>query len=227
MTSSTPFPESERSRVRRHPERASHDRQAIHAILDEALIAHVGFAVEGRPFVVPMACARDGERLLLHGSPASRLIRTLGEGVDACVTVTLLDGLVLARSAYHSSMNYRSVVVFGKARPIQEPARKRAALEHLTEHLLPGRVAEIRPISEGELNGTEVLELEIEEATAKVRSGPPSEPEADVAFPVWAGVLPLPFSVGAPEPAPNLARGIEASRVVTEYARPRRARGAS
>lgn len=221
----TPFQETDRSRVRRHPERGSHDRQAIHAILDEGLVAHVGFSVDGQPFVIPMAYARDGERLLLHGSPASRLIRSLGDAAAACVTVTLLDGLVLARSAYHSSMNYRSVVVFGKARPIREPERKRAALGRLTEHLLPGRTAEIRPISEGELNGTEVLEIEIEEATAKVRSGPPSEPEADVAAPVWAGVLPLPFSVGAPEPAPNLAPGIAPSPVVSAYARPRRSEG--
>jgi uncharacterized protein len=225
--SSTEFPESSRSRVRRHPERASREREVVHAILDEGLIAHVGFVADGRPVVIPMACARDGERLLLHGSPASRLMRTLGDGVDACVTVTLIDGLVLARSAYHSSMNYRSVVVFGRARPIRDAGRKRAALERLTEHLLPGRVREIRPMTEAEQNGTEVLEFEIEEATAKVRSGPPSEPDADIAHPVWAGVLPLQLAVGGPEPAPNLARGIEPSRVVTAYARPRSGRSTS
>jgi uncharacterized protein len=214
------YPETERSRVRRHPERGSHERALVHAILDEGLIAHVGFALEGRPYVIPMGYARDGERLILHGSPLSRLLRTLAEGAPACVTVTLVDGLVLARSAFHSSMNYRCAVLFGRARPIRDAVAKRAALELLTDHLLPRRRAELRAMTEQELLGTEVLELAIEEASAKTRSGPPVEPAEDVELPIWAGVLPLPFGVGAPAPAPNLPPGIAPSEAVTRYRRP-------
>ena len=216
----TPFPASERSRVRRHPERGSHDRALVHAILDEALVCHVGLIVDGRPLVIPMAYGREGDRLFLHGAVASRLLRSLAGGVEACVTVTLLDGLVLARSTFSSSLNYRSVVAFGRASRVEGEAERRRALELIVEHLIPGRTAEARSANPAELGATEVVEFAIEEATAKVRSGPPKEPEDDLALPVWAGVIPATLAWGAPEPAPNLRGGIEASAVVAGYRRP-------
>jgi nitroimidazol reductase NimA-like FMN-containing flavoprotein (pyridoxamine 5'-phosphate oxidase superfamily) len=213
------FPQTDASRLRRLAERGSHDRSLIHEILDAGIVAHVGLATERGPVVIPMAYARDGERLLLHGAPASRLIRHAASGERLCVTVTLLDGLVLARSAFHSSMNYRSVVAFGQARAIEAGPEKQRALTLLTEHLLPGRSAEARPMTAQEIAGTQILGFAIEEATAKVRSGPPEDPEEDLAFPVWAGVLPLRIVPGPPEPAPDLSAGIEPSAVVTGYAR--------
>ena len=222
---STPaFPGSERSRVRRHPERGSHDRALVHAILDEALVCHLGLVVENRPLVIPMAYGRDGDRLFLHGASASRLLRALAGGVEACVTVTLLDGLVLARSTFSSSLNYRSVVAFGRATRVEGEEARRRALDVIVEHLIPGRTAEARPPNAAELAATEVVEFAIEEATAKVRTGPPKEPEEDVALPVWAGVIPSALTFGTPEPAPNARGGIEASVVVSGYRRPARGR---
>ena len=219
MTSSD-FPVSDRSRLRRQPGRGSHDREQIYAILDEGLVCHVSVVVEGRPVVIPMAYGRDGDRLLLHGAIASRLMKTLAEGAEVCVGVTLVDGLVLARSTFHSSLNYRSVVAFGRARRIQGDEARRAALDALVEHIVPGRSQEARAPSEAELKATEVVELLIEEATAKVRSGPPKEPAGDCTLPVWAGVLPLSLAVGTPEAAPDLAAGLRPSEVIVRWRRP-------
>jgi nitroimidazol reductase NimA-like FMN-containing flavoprotein (pyridoxamine 5'-phosphate oxidase superfamily) len=190
---------TDRTRVRRHPERGVYDRGPIDAILDEALICHVGFVVEGQPFVIPTIHARAGDVLYLHGSPASRMLRTLRDGVDVCVTATLLDGLVLARSVYNSSMNYRSVVVVGRAREVVAAEEKLAALEAIVEHMAPGRWSDARQPNQGELDGTTVLALGLDEASAKVRTGPPSDFDRDMDLPVWAGVIPLGLVAGAAE----------------------------
>lgn len=191
-------PPSPRTRVRRLPDRGAYDRATLDAILDEGLVAHLGFALEGQPYVIPVLYGRDGDRLLFHGSAASRMVRGLEGGIPACATVTLLDGLVLARSAFHHSANYRSVVVLGTARPIDDPAEKEAALRVISEHLLPGRWDEVRPPSEKELRATSVLWLPLDEASAKIRTGPPKEDEEDLAREVWAGVLPLALAAGEP-----------------------------
>jgi uncharacterized protein len=207
---------SPRTAVRRLPERGSYDRAAAHAILDEGLVAHVGLAGDDGPVVIPMLYGRRGDRLLLHGSPASRLLRGGAKGVDLCVTVTLVDGLVLARSAFHHSMNYRSVVVFGRATPVTDPDDKRAALDALVEHIVPGRTADARPPSDKELRGTLVLSLPLDECSVKARTGGPKDDEDDLDLPVWAGVIPLTTVPGAPEgaadlrgapPVPGYARG--------------------
>lgn len=216
----SPSEPSARARVRRIAERGRYDRATIHAILDEGMVCHVAFAAEGRPFVLPMGYARDGARLVLHGSIASRLLRTLADGVEAAVGVTLLDGLVLARSTFHSSMNYRSVVAFGRARPIAGDEAKRRALDLLVEHLAPGRRRDARGPTAGELAATEVLSFDIEEASAKVRTGPPKDDRADLELPIWAGVVPLGLDVGQPLPAPDLAPGIEAPGYALRYRRP-------
>jgi nitroimidazol reductase NimA-like FMN-containing flavoprotein (pyridoxamine 5'-phosphate oxidase superfamily) len=195
----TTLPPTERTRVRRLAKRGQYDLETIHAILDEALICHVGFVVDGLPVVIPTIQWREGDTLYVHGSAAARMLRSLKDGVDACVTVTLLDGLVLARSAFHHSMNYRSVVVFGKAREVTGDEKLRA-LESLVEHVVRGRSAEVRGPSESELRQTLVLALPIEEASAKVRTGPPIDEDEDYALPVWAGVLPLTLMPGVPVP---------------------------
>ncbi|HET8798666.1 MAG TPA: pyridoxamine 5'-phosphate oxidase family protein [Thermoanaerobaculia bacterium] len=186
----TALPITDRTRVRRLPKRADYDSATIHAILDEALVCHVGFVVEGAPVVIPTIHWRQGDHLYFHGSAASRMLRSLRDGVEACVTVTLLDGLVLARSAFHHSMNYRSVVVFGKARVV-EGEEKLRALDALVEHVIRGRSKEVRAANEIELKQTLVLALPIAEASAKIRTGGPIDDEEDYALPVWAGVLPL------------------------------------
>jgi uncharacterized protein len=190
-------PATDRTRVRRHPERGVYDREPIDAILDEALICHVGFVVDGQPFVIPTIHARAGDVLYLHGSPASRMLRTLRDGVDVCVTATLLDGIVLARSVYNHSMNYRSTVVLGRAREVVDAEEKLAALEAIVEHMVPGRWSDARKPTQGELDGTTVLALALDEASAKVRSGPPKDFDRDMELPVWAGVIPLRVEVGA------------------------------
>jgi nitroimidazol reductase NimA-like FMN-containing flavoprotein (pyridoxamine 5'-phosphate oxidase superfamily) len=190
---------NERVRVRRMPERGHYDTETIHAILDEALICHAGFVIDGRPVVIPTIHWREGDTLYVHGSAASRMLRSLRDGVDACVTVTLLDGLVLARSAFHHSMNYRSVVVFGKAREVTGD-EKLHALESLVEHVVRGRSKEVRAPNEKELRQTLVLALPIDEASAKIRTGGPVDDEEDYALPVWAGVLPLGLTPRAPVP---------------------------
>ena len=209
-----------RTKVRRLPDRAKYDRETIQAILDEALICHVGFSIEGQPFVIPTIHWRDGDTLYFHGSAASRMLRTLRGGVDACVTVTLLDGLVLARSAFHHSMNYRSVVVFGKAREVTDRDEKLRALDRLVEHITPDRAAAVRPPNESELRQTLVLALPLHEASAKIRTGPPVDDEEDYALPAWAGVIPLCTQAGAPEADPRLAAGIRAPAYARAYRRP-------
>ncbi len=202
-----------RTQLRRLPDRGSHDPETVHAILDAAFLAHVGFCVNGQPFVIPTLFGRDGDTLYLHGSAASRMLRELETGVPACVNVTLVDGLVLARSAFHHSMNYRSVVAFGKARKINEPERKTQALRVIAEHLIAGRWNDVRAPSEKELKATTALEFSIEEASAKIRTGPPNDEEEDYALPVWAGILPLQLEAKTPVPDPRLANGIR----VPEY----------
>ncbi len=209
-----------RTRLKRLPGRGSRERETINRILDEGLVCHVGFAVEDLPYVIPMAYARAGDRLILHGSVASRLLRHLGGGRDACVTVTLLDGVVLARSAFHHSLNYRSVVVFGKAIPITDPEKKKRALEALVEHLVPGRTADARGPNETELAATAVLELPIDEGSAKIRTGPPVDEEPDLQLPIWAGVIPLELTPLKPDPDPDLSPGLPAPGYATSYRRP-------
>ncbi|HEY3238971.1 MAG TPA: pyridoxamine 5'-phosphate oxidase family protein [Acidimicrobiia bacterium] len=194
------FQETARTTVRRRPERAEYDRAAVEAILDEGLVAHVGLAVDGQPFVLPMVYARVGGDLYLHGSAASRLLRALVAGAPVGVTVTLLDGLVLARSAFHHSMNYRSVVILGTAVPVTDAAERERALAAMVDHAVPGRSEEVRPPDRRELAATLVVRVALDEASAKVRSGPPIDDEADLEVPVWAGVLPLRLVAGDPRP---------------------------
>jgi nitroimidazol reductase NimA-like FMN-containing flavoprotein (pyridoxamine 5'-phosphate oxidase superfamily) len=191
--------------VRRHPERAAYDRETIDPILDEGLVGHLGIAADGQPYVIPMLYARSGDTLYLHGAPASRLLGTMAGGVACCFTVTLLDGLVLARSAFRHSLNYRSVVVLGEARAVNDGAEKLSALEAVVEHVLPGRTGDVRGPSEAELKVTEVVALEIVDASAKVRSGPPVDNASDFSIPAWAGELPLGLEVGTPVPDPRCA----------------------
>ena len=196
---------TERTRVRRLPERAAYDRETVHAILDDGFVCHVGFVVDGHPYVIPTGYARAGETLYLHGSTGSRLGLRPGEPV--CVTVTLVDGLVLARSAFHHSMNYRSVTVLGRARPVTDPREMEAALRAFVEHVIPGRSDEIRGGDRRELAATAVLAVPLREVSAKVRTGPPKDDEEDYALPAWAGVLPLALTAGEPEPDPRLQPG--------------------
>ncbi|MGB8003607.1 MAG: pyridoxamine 5'-phosphate oxidase family protein [Gaiellaceae bacterium] len=190
-----------RTKVKRHPERGDYDRDVIDAILDEALMCHLGFVVDGQPFVIPTIHARDGDMLYIHGSPGSRMLRTAKSGVDICVTATLLDGLVLARSVYNHSMNYRSVVVLGRAHEVTGPDEKLRAMECVVEHVVKGRWNDARQPSEGEIKGTTILALPLDEASAKIRSGPPVDDEDDVALPVWAGIIPLRLEPSEPAAA--------------------------
>jgi nitroimidazol reductase NimA-like FMN-containing flavoprotein (pyridoxamine 5'-phosphate oxidase superfamily) len=208
---------TERSELRRIPVRGSHDWDAVGRILDAGLLAHVGFCVEGQPFVIPTLYGRDGEKLYLHGSAASRMLLQLETGIPACVTVTLVDGLVLSRSAFDHSMNYRSVVAFGVAKKIVDPVEKVMSLRVIAEHLSPGRWAEVRGPSESELKATSVLEFLIDEASAKVRTGPPLDNESDYGSPVWAGVLPLEMRSGSPIPDDNLVEGVAVPDYVLRY----------
>ena len=187
-----------RTRVVREPQRAVYDRDAINQILDEAFLCHVGFITDGQPYVIPTSYGRDGNVLYIHGSAASRMLRNLDQGVPVCITVTLLDGLVLARSVFNHSMNYRSVVILGTAALVNDPAEKLAALRALSEHILPHRWDNSRPPNEKELKATSVLRIPIEEFSAKVRVGPPIDDEEDYSYPTWAGVIPLEMKVGSP-----------------------------
>jgi len=207
--------QSDKTRVRRLPERGRYDRDTIYAILDEALICHVGFVVEGHPVVIPTIHTRVGDDLYFHGAPAAGMLRNLRQGADACVNVTLLDGLVLARSAFHHSMNYRSVVVFGKAEEVADREEKLRVLAALVEHVCRGRSADARGPDEKELKQTIVLRVPISEASAKVRTGPPGDEPEDYAMPIWAGVLPLTLTPGAPVPDNNAAT----PEYVTRYRR--------
>jgi nitroimidazol reductase NimA-like FMN-containing flavoprotein (pyridoxamine 5'-phosphate oxidase superfamily) len=214
MASSAP---SERARVRRAPSRADYDRATIDAILDEALVAHLGFAVDGQPYVIPTLHARIGDEVYLHGSAASRMVTMLGAGIPVCLTVTLIDGLVLARSAFHHSMNYRSVVVLGRARTVEGPEEREAALEAFTERLVPGRWAEVRPPSRKELKGTRVLALSLQESSAKVRTGGPVDDKEDYASDAWAGTVALRLQPGAVEPDPLLRADAPLSPAVAAW----------
>ena len=206
-------------RVQRHPERGRYDRASIEAILDEGLVAHVGFVHKGRPVVIPTHYARDEALLYVHGSPASRMLGDLTGGIELCLTVTLIDGLVLARSAFHHSTNYRSVVVLGRARRVDEADEKLHALEAITEHIVPGRWADVRSPDARELATTLVLAIPLEGASAKVRTGPPSDDARDADRATWAGVLPLHLAAGAPEPDAGVQSGLRAPRYVREYRR--------
>ena len=179
------------------PKRGTREREVIYQILDEAFICHIGFTVDEQPYVIPTGYARDGDRLLIHGSALSRMLRALAWEADVCVTVTLLDGLVLARSAFHHSMNYRSVVIFGRAKVVGGEQEKLYALRAFTEHVVPGRWKDVRPPSEKELEATLVLSLDIDEASAKIREGAPVDDDADYELDVWAGVIPLRLTAGA------------------------------
>lgn len=210
---------TERSQIKRLPQRGQYEHQVIYQILDEGLVCHVGFAVDGQPFVIPTAYGRVGDKLYIHGSPASRMLRSLQGGIEVCVTVTLLDGLVLARSVFHHSMNYRSVVIFGTATMVESADQKLEALRAFTEHVVPGRWAEARPPSRSELQGTLVLSLPLTEASAKIRTGPPNDDEADYSLPVWAGVVPLSLTAAPPIKDPRLASGIVAPGYASHYCR--------
>jgi nitroimidazol reductase NimA-like FMN-containing flavoprotein (pyridoxamine 5'-phosphate oxidase superfamily) len=198
------FTQTARTTLRRLPQRGAFDRKSINQILDEGFICHVGFAVDGQPFVIPTGYARVDDKLLIHGSQASRMLRTLGQGIEVCVTVTLIDGLVLARSAFHHSMNYRSVVIFGRATVVEEREEKLAALRALSEHMIPGRWDDVRKPNERELQLTTVLSLPLAEASAKVRTGPPLDDEEDYELDVWAGVIPLRLIAQPPVDDPRL-----------------------
>jgi len=210
---------SPRVRVRRLPKRAAYDRATIDPILDEALVCHLGFVHDGQPFVIPTLHARLGDRLYVHGSSASRMLGALDSGVPACVTVTLIDGLVLARSAFHHSINYRSVVLLGTAAGVTDPDEKLCALQAFTEHLVPGRWNEVRPPTPQELKGTSVLYLPLAEVSAKVRTGPPVDDEPDYSLDVWAGVLPLSLQPAAPLADPRLGAEIRPPAYLTAYHR--------
>ncbi len=196
-----------RSQVKRGKDRAAYDEKTIHKILDDGTLCHVGISMQNQPFVIPMSYARDGNTLILHGSPKSRLMQSMSDSIPVCVTVTHLDGLVLARSTYSHSVNYRSVVMFGTAHAVTDPAEKRFALDLLTDHITPGRTKVARAPSESELKGTAVVRFTIEEASAKSRSGPPKDAPADLELDVWAGVIPLSVVAGEPIPAPDLKPG--------------------
>ena len=215
----TAFSQTSRTQIKRLPQRGEYDRQSIYGILDEGLICQVGFVVNGQPFVIPTAYGRVDDRLYIHGSPASRMLRTLKEGIEVCVTVTLLDGLVLARSAFHHSMNYRSVVVFGQATVVDNAEEKLEALKAFTEHVMRDRWADVRPPNRQELAGTLVLALPLTEASAKTRSGAPVDDEVDYELPVWAGELPLQLTSLEPIADPRLALDMALPEHVQNYCR--------
>lgn len=196
-----------RTRLRRLPKRAHYDRATVHAILDAGFVCHIGYTIDGQPYVTPTTYWRHGDRVYWHGSSASRMLRNVAGGIPVCFTVTHIDGFVLARSGFHHSVNFRSVMALGTAHAVTDPAEKQAALDAFVERLFPGRTAELRPPTRQELKATTVVGLELEEVSAKVRTGPPVDDEEDYALPVWAGVLPVRTSFGVPEPDPRLATG--------------------
>ncbi len=210
---------TEKTRLKRIPNRGNFDREVINAILDEAFICHVGFVADGQPFVIPTAYGRVGDEMYIHGSAASRMMKSLADGIDLCVTVTLIDGLVLARSAFHHSINYRSIVIIGNAEMVTGEDEKRKALEAFTEHLIPGRWDDVRQPTELELKATIVLRLPITEASAKIRTGDPVDDEEDYSIPVWAGVLPLALKAGEPIDDARLDPSIEPQEYVQRYKR--------
>lgn len=201
-------PPSERTRVTRLPERGHYDRETVYAILDAGLICHVGYVIDGQPFVTPTSYWREGDRLYWHGSAASRMLRTLATEIPACVTVTHLDGLVLARSGFHHSINYRSVMALGAASLVTDLDEKSAALQAFVDRVVPGRWNQVRPTTAQELKATSVLHMDLNEVSAKIRTGPPKDDEEDYALPIWAGVVPLSIAIGKPEPDPRLTQDI-------------------
>ena len=216
---SQPHTPTPRTRVVREADRAVYDRDAAYRILDEAFLCHVGFVVDGQPFVIPTSYGRKDDSLYIHGSAASRMLRNLKDAVPVCITVTLLDGLVFARSIFNHSMNYRSVVILGKATLVDNPQEKIEALRALSEHILPGRWDDSRQPNERELKATSILRVPIEEFSAKVRMGPPIDDESDYAFPTWAGVVPLEMTAGAPIDDPMLDPGREVPAYAKHYLR--------
>jgi uncharacterized protein len=213
------FAPTERTQVKRLPKRGAYDRETVFRILDEAFVCHVGFVVDGQPYVIPTNFGRNGDTLYLHGSAASRMLRTLSDGIPVCVTVTLVDGLVLARSAFHHSVNYRSVVILGTAHLVSNPAEKMEALRLFTEHIMKGRWDDIRLPTDQEMKGTTVLALPMEEVSAKVRTGGPVDDEEDYALLMWAGVLPLPVVPGVPIPDARLDSKTEIPGYMKGYRR--------
>jgi nitroimidazol reductase NimA-like FMN-containing flavoprotein (pyridoxamine 5'-phosphate oxidase superfamily) len=213
------FTPTERTQIKRLPKRGAYELETVFKILDEAFVCHVGFVADGQPYVIPTNFGRSGHTLYLHGSAASRMLRTLSTGVPVCVTVTLIDGLVLARSAFHHSVNYRSVVILGTARLVEEPEAKREALRLFTEHIMKGRWDDIRLPNDQELKATTVLALPLEEVSAKVRTGGPVDDEADYALPVWAGVLPVSVTIGAPISDARLNPGTDIPGYMNAYKR--------
>lgn len=209
---------TERTKLKRIPKHGNFERETIYQILDEAFICHVGFAVDNQPFVIPTSFARIGDCLIIHGSAASRMMKNLSEGIDVCVTVTLIDGLVLARSAFHHSMNYRSVVIFGKAELINDETEKLNALKAFSEHIIPNRWSEVRPPTANELKATTVLALPLHEASAKVRTGDPVDDEADYVMNIWAGVIPLELTAKKPVADTKLEDGIKMPSYIRNFA---------
>lgn len=210
---------TERTTLHRRPARGSYDVATVHTILDEALICHVGFAAEGQPYVLPTTHARIGDQLYIHGAVGGRFLKTVKGGIPVCVTVTLIDALVLARSAFHHSMNYRSVVVLGTATEVTDPVVKRRAFDALIEHVVRGRSAQVRGANEQELKATTVLSLPIVEASAKIRTGPPIDDEDDYAVPCWAGLVPVSLEARSPIADPKLSPGIALPPQVAAYRR--------
>jgi hypothetical protein len=215
------FSKTKRTTLKRLAKRGVYDRNSIYEILDEGFICHVGFAVDGKPVVIPTGYARVENQLYIHGSQASRMLRTLSQGVDVCVTVTLLDGLVLARSAFHHSINYRSVVIFGRALLVEDEETKLAALFAFSEHVIPGRWDDVRAPTPEEMKATSVLALELTEASAKVRTGPPLDDEDDYSLSVWAGVIPLHLASDNPISDPRLPEGTALPSYAKHYQRGR------
>lgn|SRR5512143_1339731 len=213
------FSPTERTILKRLPKRGEYDHAAVYRILEEAFICHVGFISDGKPVVIPTSYGRIGDDLYIHGSAASRMLRSLEKGIDVCVTVTLIDGLVLARSAFHHSINYRSVVIFGNAKVVDDSDEKLNALHAFSDHIVPGRWEEVRPPSESELRSTLVLKLPLVEVSAKIRSGPPIDDEEDYELPVWAGTVPLKLTAAAPIADDRLPAGIDAPKYATAYVR--------
>ncbi len=210
---------TEKTKLKRLPKRGNFERETIYQILDEGFVCHVGFSVDEQPFVIPTGYARAGGNLLIHGSSASRMMRNLSDGIEVCVTVTLIDSLVLARSAFHHSMNYRSVVVFGKAKLISDETGKLNALKALTEHIIPNRWAEIRLPNANELKATTVLSLSLAEASAKIRAGDPVDDKDDYALEIWAGVIPLKITASEPVSDTRLKNGIPIPSYISDYKR--------
>jgi nitroimidazol reductase NimA-like FMN-containing flavoprotein (pyridoxamine 5'-phosphate oxidase superfamily) len=210
---------SDRTTIRRLPERAVYDRDAINAILDEALICQIGFIADGAPVVIPTIHARIDDVLYLHGSPASRMLRAMRHGLEVSINATIVDGLVVARAAFHNSLNYRSVVLFGTARVVDDPDEKRAAMKAVTEHVIPGRWADSRPMTDKEAKGTLIAAIAIDEVSAKVRTGGPKDDDEDYGYPTWAGTVPLRLRAGEPIPDPLLTVGVPVPDYLTGYDR--------